>query len=232
MLEYGQYKIEIYHAKDKKSPVVFMILDDEKCQVLYEEYRALGGDDFTLVTIEGVDWNKDLSPWEAPAVFKKGEAFTGGADDFLSVLKEKIVPEVIEILEVKSNKMIFAGYSLAGLFGIYSAYQSELFTDIVSASGSLWFPGFMEYTNTHKILPGVKSIYFSVGDKEANTKNAVMQTVEDNTRELSEKLSHEKIQTIFELNAGGHFKDAEKRLARGIYWVINKEEKNGFNERK
>ena len=32
------------------------------------------------------DWNRDLSPWFAPKVFRGGEDFSGGADAFLQNL--------------------------------------------------------------------------------------------------------------------------------------------------
>lgn len=37
----------------------------------------------TLVSISGMDWNRDLSPWKAEKVFKGEEDFSGGADDFM-----------------------------------------------------------------------------------------------------------------------------------------------------
>ncbi|MBQ0070847.1 MAG: hypothetical protein KBS81_03175, partial [Spirochaetales bacterium] len=37
------------------------------------------------------DWNRDLSPWKAKAVFN-GEDFSGGADAFLRLLLEKTIP--------------------------------------------------------------------------------------------------------------------------------------------
>ena len=46
-------------------------------------------------------------------------------------------------------------------------------------SGSLWFYDFMEYckSNDYRKLPD--KIYFSLGDKEANTRNPILKTVED-----------------------------------------------------
>ena len=46
-------------------------------------------------------------------------------------------------------------------------------------SGSLWFYDFMEYCkrNDYRKLPD--KIYFSLGDKEANTRNPILKTVED-----------------------------------------------------
>ena len=47
-----------------------------------------------------------------------------------------------------------------------------------------------------------------------------MSQVEKNTGEIQRKLSGT-IKTIFELNEGNHFKDADLRLAKGIAWILS-----------
>ena len=34
-----------------------------------KEIRRLAGEDFCLLAVKADDWNRDLSPWQAPAVF-------------------------------------------------------------------------------------------------------------------------------------------------------------------
>ena len=48
------------------------------------------GRDFRLIALLVDDWNKDLSPWEAPSVFGK-EPFGSGAEDTLQ--------EVLKVIE-------------------------------------------------------------------------------------------------------------------------------------
>lgn len=60
-----------------------------------------------------------------------------------------------------------AGYSLAGLFALYAIYQTDVFTRVGCISGSLWFPGFLEYVFTHESKRRPGCLYFSLGDKEA-----------------------------------------------------------------
>ena len=115
---------------------------------------------------------------------------------------------------------IIAGYSLAGLFALYSAYRCDQFEGIVSASGSLWYPGLMNYMDEHEISPKIQKAYFSLGDQEAKTSHPLMSQVEKNTGEIQRKLSGT-IKTIFELNEGNHFKDADLRLAKGIAWILS-----------
>ena len=56
-------------------------------------------------------------------------------------------------------------------------YKSDVFDKVTSMSGSLLFPNFKEYCLSNKI-------YLSLGDKEAKTRNPILKTVDDNTREL------------------------------------------------
>ena len=90
----------------------------------------------------------------------------------------------------------------------------------MTASGSLWYPEFLTYAQSHEISDKVKKIYFSVGDKESKTKNQMMQPVEENTRFLAEYFKSKGIETTFELNEGGHFVDDAKRVAKGIVYCM------------
>ena len=64
-------------------------------------------------------------------------------------------------------------------------------------------------------------VYLSLGDREKNTKNAVMCQVEENTAALYRRFCEQGIACIFELNPGSHFQEVEHRLARGIAWVVS-----------
>ena len=105
------------------------------------------------------------------------------------------------------------------LFSLYSLYRTDVFSGAVSTSGSLWFPKTSEFIDGNDFVKRPERIYLSLGDKEANTKNAMLRTVEDKTREVYAKYTSMGVDTIFELNPGNHFKDADIRLAKGIAWV-------------
>ncbi|MBR5999098.1 MAG: hypothetical protein IK043_01490, partial [Candidatus Methanomethylophilaceae archaeon] len=58
------------------SPLIILnTLEDEGGEVC-SKIRSLTDADFSLAAIRVPDWNSDLSPWEAPAVF--GEVPFGG----------------------------------------------------------------------------------------------------------------------------------------------------------
>ena len=166
------------------------------------------------------DWNRDLSPWRAPKVFRGGEDFSGGADAFLQNLVENVIPFVENRLNITNCKRIIAGYSLAGLFAAYTFYKSGAFCSGASVSGSLWFDGFMEFAASEGFCRLPERFYFSVGDREKCTKNPRMAAVEDCTKAAAELFRSRGAVTRFELNSGGHFSESEARLAKGIAFAM------------
>lgn len=169
----------------------------------------------TVLLISGFDWNRHLSPWPADRVFRKGEDFGGEADVLIEEAEKHI-----RSMGMKGH-CTCAGYSLAGLFALYFCTKTDLFDGCISASGSLWYPGFLEYLRSHPV--NCSKVYLSLGDKEKNTKNPVMSAVEQCTEEAAEcigKYAH----AYFELNEGNHFADPVGRMVKGMKYVENYEE--------
>ena len=217
-----QKHITIYPCAEPDRPVIYLnTFEKEGEQVLYV-LREGGCPPFTLVSVSNLNWNYDMSPWEVPPVFKNAEPCTGGADDYLKLLIDRIVPEAEK--EIKGSVLWrgIAGYSLAGLFALYSLYQTDLFSRAASMSGSLWYPGITEYISSHTIKKVPDCLYFSLGNKEARTRNAYMKTVQENTEKIEEYYRGKGISTVFQLNPGNHYKDAEKRIAAGIHWLLDR----------
>ena len=201
------------------SPLIILnTLEDEAGEVC-EKVRSLTDAGFSLAAIRVPDWNKDLSPWEAPAVFGD-EPFGGGADRYLRYLSDTFIPEVVGTLAHRPRRMIIAGYSLAGLFSIYSLYRTDIFDAAVSASGSLWFPGFLEMMENEEMADNPQCVYLSLGDKESSTKNPVMSTVWTRTHRASVIIASKGIDTVFESNPGNHFREPALRTAKGIAWAL------------
>ncbi|MBQ3854124.1 MAG: hypothetical protein II778_05385, partial [Anaerovibrio sp.] len=116
--------------------------------------------------------------------------------------------------------LIIAGYSLAGLFALYSLYRTDMFQGAVSASGSLWFPNFAEYVMDNPFAQKPEKVYLSLGNKEKNVKNKLMMQVENRTRAILNHYQQQGIDTVFELNPGNHFRDVDDRIAKGIVWIL------------
>lgn len=86
------------------------------------------------------DWNADLTPWDAPPVFGK-EGFGHGAADTLAFVSEMFIPEVRARAKLsETTPIVVGGYSLAGLFALWSVYQTDAFAAVMAASPSVWFP--------------------------------------------------------------------------------------------
>lgn len=176
------------------------------------------------VYVSASRWQDDLSPWQAEPVFRGGERFGGNAGRFLSALTEKILPEAENELGGPDaiTCRIAAGYSLAGLFAAYAPFVSDIFDGIVSASGSMWFDGFCGFVSSSPFVKIPRAAYFSVGDREKKARNARMAAVEDCTAAVAAAFREKGADTVFELNAGGHFDDPEGRLVRGIGTVLER----------
>lgn len=176
--------------------------------------------DFLLIAFQVEDWNRDFSPWKAPAVFGT-EGFPGQGAETLRWLTEECIPYIDQTFETTERERWLVGYSLAGLFALWAAYETEVFSGIACCSGSLWFQGWDAYVREHSFRSKC-NIYLSLGGKEEKTKNQVMATVGDRTREQEKILQEDPMaeQVILDWNAGGHFADSGKRLAKGIRWLL------------
>lgn len=113
------------------------------------------------------------------------------------------------------------GYSLAGLFAVYSLYRTDIFSRAASMSGSLWFPGIVDYINTHDMMAHPECVYFSLGNKECKTNNQYLKYVQENTEAIHSLYSDQGLNTVFVLNPGNHYREAAERSAAGIAWILN-----------
>lgn len=204
------------------APVIYLNTYSDEGKQVFDSAQATGCPLFTLVTISNLDWNRDMAPWDSPVAFKKGEPFTGGADDYLRLLVEEIIPRAEKDLASPPAWRGIAGYSLAGLFALYAIYRTDVFSRVGCMSGSLWFPGFKEYIFSHEPKRRPECIYFSLGDKEAKTRNPVLKTVQENTEEIQAFYRSKGIDTVFQMNPGNHFVQGIERTIAGIQWLLSR----------
>ncbi len=193
--------------------VLIQPVDDHDLEGIENEFSAIirqCNRSLRLIALRIDEWNSELSPWEAPAVFGK-EDFGSGASETLD--------ELLKLCGDKSKTYYIGGYSLAGLFSLWAAYQTDVFSGVAAASPSLWFPGFADYMKEHEIRTG--TVYLSLGVKEEKARNPVMATVGDRIREAQVLLSERGVKCVLEWNEGNHFKDADIRTAKAFSWVIH-----------
>lgn len=215
-LSCGPYTVSLF-ADGISKTIVYIVMGQEDAQTVWamlEEPKP------ALAAISGVDWNRDLSPWGAPRVFRGGEGFAGGGSAFLSVLTGQILPLVEAQLDVVPASRAIAGYSLAGLFSLWAAFQTDMFDRVASISGSLWFDGFLNYMKSAAPPKDLRQVYLSLGNREKGARNQRMAAVEDCTRQAVELLRGWDIPVNFEMNEGGHFDNPPARIARGIAGLL------------
>ena len=204
---------EIKNFGDPGSGNIFIQpVDSHDMELMYSETECVkeisGRSDFCIQAVPVYDWNSDLTPWKAAPVFGK-QGFGDGAAQTLKALLETVVPD---------SRCFICGYSLAGLFALWAAYRTEAFAGSVAVSPSVWYPDWISYAEGNAIH--TSAIYLSLGDREERTRNPVMATVGDAIRRQHEICMFAGINTTLEWNPGNHFADSDRRLARGISWML------------
>lgn len=180
-------------------------LEDEIAQI-----RSLTDRPFRFLAVPVENWNRELSPWPAPAVFGD-EDFGDGA----AVLLEEILPLCAE----REKRYVLGGYSLAGLFALWSVCRTDAFSGVAAASPSLWFPGFSDYMQENGLHCG--TVYLSLGTREEKTRNPVMRTVGDCVRNSFAWMQAQGVSCTLEWNPGNHFREPGLRTAKAFAWVLN-----------
>ena len=200
-------------------------VDEHDLALLGKEIEAMSACavPFALAAFGIQDWNRDLSPWEAPPVFGN-VPFGGGAAETLRFVTERLLPELQSRLSpVEDWTTCIGGYSLAGLFALWAATQTPLFSGVAAASPSVWFPGWLDYVREHPVRS--EAVYLSLGDREERTRNPVMAAVGSCIREQYALLK-ETHTAALEWNPGNHFQDSELRTAKA-FLCIAQQERNG-----
>lgn len=188
--------------------------DSELLDKQVAEIKRITDKPFILAAFLIGEWNKELSPWEAPAVFGK-ENFGSGAHETLSYITESMVPY---IKNEYSGVVDFylGGYSLAGLFSLWAGYRTDVFKGVAGVSPSVWFPSWDSFIKSNKMK--AERTYLSLGDKEEKTRNKVMSAVGDRIKMQYDILHNDH---VLEWNSGNHFVDSDKRTAKGFAWLLS-----------
>jgi predicted alpha/beta superfamily hydrolase len=190
-----------------------------------EPYFEVKCQEFLLISVLSTNWKADYSPWPAPALVKKEEAFSGGADNYLDFLTSVVKPFMDMHYRTKPDKenAVLLGYSLGGLVSLYALYTCKTFGKIGSLSGSLWFDGWVEFMEANLPMNKQAKVYLSLGNGEERSKNLRLAKVGDCTKKAEEILklqlkSNNKI--ILQWNNGGHFTETLQRYEKAILWLM------------
>lgn len=213
-------KVDVFPSRQSDRPIIYLNTYGHEGKQVFEHLQASDCLDFTLVAISNLEWNHDMVPWTIPPISEKGTPCTGGADEYLKLLLDEIIPNAEKTVPGTPAWRGIAGYSLAGLFAVYSICQTDIFSRAASISGSLWFPGFKEYIFSHVPQKKPDCISFSLGDRECRTRNKFLKCVQQNTEDIKSFYEKQGFDLTFQLNPGNHFKDGVLRTAAGIRWIL------------
>lgn len=123
---------------------------------------------FALTAYSPVDWNRDFTPWPAPALSPKAESFAGDGAATLQWAQSTWLPEVQHRIPADSAARCLLGYSLGGLCALWMVHQCDAFSGCACCSGSLWYDGWADYMESHGIARPGSRVYLSLGKKKRN----------------------------------------------------------------
>lgn len=189
-------------------------LDDAMLRALRRADLPKSG--FLLIFWETPDWDGALSPWKAVC----GErTFAGNGKESLSFLTDALLPFVEKQYGLMPcpPRTFLAGYSLGGWFSLWAALESGRFGGAASCSGSLWFPGALDYLKAAEPPEGF-AVYLSLGKKEPQSGPPLMRTVGAATKEAALILSaHPHVRRCrFVWENGTHFTEPNQRIIRAL----------------
>ena len=177
------------------------------------------GTSFVMAAFAIGDWEVELTPWHDPAISKR-QAVGEHAGETFRYITDELIPSLHQ--EYGELPIVLGGYSLGGLFSLWSGSVSDCFTAIAAVSPSVWIAGWQDYARQHPVK--THYVYLSLGDREEHTRNKAIAQVGNNIRWEHEHLKQTlgPDNTVLEWNTGNHFVDGARRTSKGFAWCINK----------
>lgn len=191
------------------APLVCVLADPDEARISVSRNQS-------LLIIDPGDWYDALSPWPAPAVDSRGGGFGGHAERFLQTLVTNVLPAAEDQFGLSPACRALCGYSLAGLFALYALYRTDVFACVASASGSLWYDGFLDFLRASTPCVPNARVRLSLGDREEFARNPRLAAVGDATRGAEQILRSQGLDVTLTMNPGGHFRETDLRLSRLI----------------
>lgn len=166
-----------------------------------------------IAVIYGMDWDNDMTPWEAPGVEPGDAPFKGDAQKFLSTLVTEVLPAIEKAFPLTSTpERNLVGISLSGLFTLWAWLQGDTFENIGCISASFWYQGFAAWVASLKIPQKQGCAYFSLGEREKFSSNPWFRPVETDTMAIVRTLREEGLCVMFQSTPGNHYASVYPRL--------------------
>lgn len=214
--------VSLFITNTPNCPIIYLNSYQNNALEVFNCLLSLSSPPFNLAILSNLDWGKDMCPWDCPPLFTGDSPCYEGATSYLTFLIDKITPFVEKSILGGASHKVIAGYSLAGLFSLYTLHNSTYFDAAISASGSLWYPNFSSYIKNSPLKKLPLFIYLSLGNREHLSKITLLKTVKERTEEAYNYYKGLGVAVKFTSNSGGHHKDAVKRTADAICYTLNK----------
>lgn len=168
--------------------------------------------------------NRDLTPTPN----SKSDAVTGGARDYLTFMRDEVIPLVETTYRADPARRVLAGQSYGGLFGAYALLEEPgLFADYILTSPSLWYEDGVMFrleaaaAKAGKRLKG--RVYFAIGDTETPSVNGGGNDMVGDQKRFAEILRSRGYQELVVrdtvVEGGTHLTTFPIGLLRGLMWL-------------
>ena len=178
-------------------------------------------DPFFFVGV-GADWERDLTPWPAPAAFRGSPDFSGGAKAYWQDVCETVKPFVDDRFPTLSDPLHTAvcGYSLGGLAALYALYIRPEIGLAASLSGSLWYSGWLDFIKTSTPIFSDARVFLSLGKREEKSRHPLMGKIGDCPRATQALLAKQLTKNVPLIwNDGGHYHQIAQRKEQALRWI-------------
>lgn len=159
-------------------------------------------------------WDDALTPWEAEGL-RPGQTFGGHAAKTLAELTSTIISEFTAREGIAPEKLALCGYSLGGLFALWAFVNDARFAACACLSGSVWYPGWVDYLRNTGMDGAGRFAFLSVGSKEKRGAG-LFRCVEGNMQASADILRERGCDVRFEVGPGNHMQHHRERLAKGL----------------
>jgi predicted alpha/beta superfamily hydrolase len=152
---------------------------------------------------------------------------SGGASTFMQFMEKELFPFIEKNYRVKNNERTYVGFSLGGLFGLYTLFEKPaLFQRYLIGSPSIWYDNKLllkaekNYATKNKDLPA--QVYISVGELEEEINSGMVRNMLEMTSALkSRKYKSFSLSSVI-LEGETHMSAPSVSFQRGLRYFFRK----------
>lgn len=178
---------------------------------------------FLLVGIPPLDRLSEYTPWPAKALHERFADFGGKGEEYLDYLEKVLIPSInMELFgNASPTKTALLGHSLSGLLGIYSLYKTDIFDQVVSISGSFWYPDWTGFIKKNTLINKKASVFLSSGENEGKDAHDIKKNAAQATKDTYEALINHLPQGNIEMqwNPYGHHDNIPLKLSEALAYL-------------